>query len=57
MNLKLRYGTTIDIFPASTETELNLPYVDEGISAGFPSPALDYVDSPIDLNRHLIKNP
>ena len=47
----------IDIFSAETETALELPYVHEGISAGFPSPALDFVDLTIDLNRHLIKNP
>ncbi len=27
------------------------------ISAGFPSPADDYIDKKIDLNEHLIKNP
>jgi DNA polymerase V len=27
------------------------------VSAGFPSPAEDYVEGKIDLNRHLIKNP
>lgn len=31
--------------------------MEEGISAGFPSPALDFVDLSIDLNRHLIKHP
>lgn len=55
--LKLHTGNIIDIFSADTETELALPYVDDGISAGFPSPALDFVDLTIDLNRHLIKNP
>lgn len=55
--LKLHTGNIIDIFSADTETKLELPYVDEGISAGFPSPALDFVDLTIDLNRHLIKNP
>lgn len=57
MTLKLHNGNIIDIFSSDTETELALPYVDEGISAGFPSPALDFVDLTIDLNRHLIKNP
>ncbi|MEZ5045602.1 MAG: translesion error-prone DNA polymerase V autoproteolytic subunit [Chitinophagaceae bacterium] len=57
MTLKLHNGNIIDIFSADTETELALPYVDDGISAGFPSPALDFVDLTIDLNRHLIKNP
>lgn len=55
MKLKLHTGNTIDIFSADTETVLALPYVDEGISAGFPSPALDFVDLTIDLNRHLVK--
>ena len=28
-----------------------------GISAGFPSPALDFIDLTIDLNKQLIKHP
>jgi DNA polymerase V len=57
MTLKLYIGNVIDIFSADTETELALPFVDDGISAGFPSPALDFVDLSIDLNKYLIKNP
>ncbi|MGA9588660.1 MAG: translesion error-prone DNA polymerase V autoproteolytic subunit [Salegentibacter sp.] len=37
--------------------KLLLPISESGISAGFPSPADDYLDSCIDLNRELIKNP
>jgi DNA polymerase V len=55
--LKLYTGKNFDIFSASTETELALPFVDNGISAGFPSPALDFIDLSIDLNKHLIKHP
>jgi len=28
----------------------------DSVSVGFPSPAGDYLDSPIDLNKYLIKN-
>jgi DNA polymerase V len=56
-SLKLHTGNIIDIFSADTETELSLPFVDNSISAGFPSPALDFVDLSIDLNKHLIKHP
>lgn len=55
--LKLHTSKTIEIYSALTETELELPLVDEGISAGFPSPALDFVNLTIDLNKHLVKHP
>ncbi len=55
--LQLHTGSTIDLFSADTGTELRLPFVDTGISAGFPSPALDFIDLSIDLNQHLIKHP
>jgi DNA polymerase V len=46
----------MDIYSAETETELKLPLM-EAVSAGFPSPATDFIDLTIDLNRHLIKHP
>ncbi|WP_336040646.1 translesion error-prone DNA polymerase V autoproteolytic subunit [Acinetobacter calcoaceticus] len=33
-----------------------VPYALERISAGFPSPAQDYIDKALDMNEHLIKN-
>jgi len=56
-NLKLHTGNTIDIYSADTESEIIIPVVETGISAGFPSPAMDFVDASIDLNRHLVKHP
>lgn len=55
--LKLHSSKQLEIYSAITDTELPLPVVSEGISAGFPSPALDFVDMTIDLNRHLVRNP
>jgi DNA polymerase V len=52
--LKVHKGNVLDIFSADTETELHLPFIDAGISAGFPSPALVFTDLGIDLNKHLV---
>lgn len=38
-------------------SDVVLPMADGGIKAGFASPAQDYIESGIDLNRELIKNP
>lgn len=40
-----------------SNVSLVLPVADGGIRAGFPSPAQDYLESGIDLNRELVKNP
>jgi len=37
-------------------SNLNVPYIGQQISAGFPSPAEDFEDNSIDLNKELIKN-
>ena len=38
-------------------SELFIPLVNEAVSAGFPSPAEDYIELGIDLNKYLIKHP
>ena len=49
---------TISIFkPAPDVPPLKIPFIDDGIKAGFPSPAADYVEGSIDLNKALIKHP
>lgn len=54
--LQLHSSAHLDIYSAQTDTELNLPLF-EGVRAGFPSPAADFIDVSIDLNKHLIKHP
>lgn len=48
---------SLKIYAVSTDTELCLQYADQGIKAGFPSPAQDYIDMAIDLNKELIRHP
>jgi DNA polymerase V len=50
-------NTVIDLYRAEADLALEIPYFSAGISAGFPSPALDFEDLKIDLNKHLIRNP
>lgn len=38
-------------------TPLQLPLYGAKISAGFPSPAEDFLESPLDLNEYLVKHP
>jgi DNA polymerase V len=46
-----------EIYPAACGTALSRPLFLSGVSAGFPSPADDYLDRKLDLNDHLVKNP
>lgn len=45
------------IYSVSADTELELPFIETGISAGFPSPAADFTEARIDLNKYLIRHP
>jgi DNA polymerase V len=45
------------VLPFEQVESLFLPLVLSRVSAGFPSPAEDYIESSIDLNRELIRHP
>lgn len=47
----------LEIFRADTFSALEVPFADEGVRAGFPSPVQDYMDLAIDLNRELVRHP
>lgn len=45
------------MYSADLSSFLPLPYADQGVRAGFPSPAQDYLSESIDLNRELVRHP
>ncbi|WP_159467971.1 LexA family transcriptional regulator [Dyadobacter sp. 3J3] len=46
----------LELFPFTSDHAIILPVV-AGISAGFPSPAADFIDVAIDLSKEIVKNP
>ena len=49
--------TIARIYSFEKRTKVVRPLFLSGVSAGFPSPADDYIDRDLDLNEHLITNP
>ncbi|HNT52201.1 MAG TPA: translesion error-prone DNA polymerase V autoproteolytic subunit [Candidatus Syntrophosphaera sp.] len=50
-------GSIKAIYVCDTTTELPRPLVGQHIPAGFPSPAQDYIEGSLDLNKYVIKHP
>jgi DNA polymerase V len=51
-------GTRVEsIYKPDCSTSCPLPIYVTPVSAGFPSPAEDYIEGKLDLNKHLIKHP
>lgn len=49
--------TRLRFITPDTASETEIPLAASGISAGFPSPAEDHLEPPLDLNRTLVRNP
>lgn len=45
------------IYKPDLSTSRKQPYFEAKVPAGFPSPAADYEENQLDLNKYLIKNP
>ncbi len=52
---KTRETRVTKIQKVDNQSSLLLPLIAENLSAGFPSPALDFLDTYIDLNKLLVK--
>jgi len=58
LNLFLSTGWgPLHFYTPDFTTELKLPLSGSPVSAGFPSPAEDYIEMALDLNKELIKHP
>lgn len=53
---KMKDEVRLEIFSADPTTIMELPFVDGGIKAGFPSPCQDYMTESIDLNKEIIRH-
>jgi len=50
-------GENLNFKNQNLSDDLLIPLVWSSVSAGFPSPADDYIETSIDLNRELIRHP
>lgn len=53
----MKKDVSVDIFRPDLSSRVPLPFADQGIQAGFPSPAQDYISESIDLNREIVQHP
>lgn len=55
--MSLNKAQKLTFFNPDLQSELNIPFVAGSVSAGFPSPAADFMEHSIDLNKELSENP
>ncbi|MES2617030.1 MAG: translesion error-prone DNA polymerase V autoproteolytic subunit [Bacteroidota bacterium] len=54
--MMVKSGENLEWFTADANSAMSLP-IAEKVSAGFPSPAEEYIELTLDLNKALVKNP
>ncbi|WP_200937047.1 LexA family transcriptional regulator [Flavobacterium sp. Leaf359] len=55
--VKMHENDVLEFYSANTDTAISLPFVEGGVSAGFPSPAEDFLENELDFNATFIKHP
>jgi DNA polymerase V len=54
---KTNKKVSLKVYSVDSSSNLKSPLFTSGVSAGFPSPADDYVELKLDMNKYLIKHP
>ncbi|MFA9192035.1 translesion error-prone DNA polymerase V autoproteolytic subunit [Flavobacterium sp. FZUC8N2.13] len=55
--MRMKKDPKLSFYKPDYESELRIPFIPDGVSAGFPSPAADFMENNIDLNKELSENP
>ena len=55
--MSVKKSKKLTFFLPNFESKLKIPFIKDGVSAGFPSPAADFSENNIDLNKELSENP
>ena len=55
--MSIKKERKLTFFQPDFESEIKIPFMTESVSAGFPSPAADFMENNIDLNKELSENP
>ena len=51
------YDKKLSVYKPDLDTSPRIPFAESGVHAGFPSPAEDFLEGTLDLNRLVIKHP
>lgn len=54
--MRLHTAKSLTFFTPKNTNSIGIPYFDTGVSAGFPSPAEDFKEQRLSLDKELIKN-